>query len=310
MGGRVASSRCDACCSTPPSSRSGRSRSASWSCRPRSALPLTPAGARGAIAEAAGWLERGVRPGGLYTYGYDRKHDALSEDYNITRHAGVMFGLYRLAGETDDEEALSAAEHGLSFVHANLLRNDDWTAFAEPGQDARLGASGLLAIALIQRRLATGDESEDDLIRGLARFLAAQQQADGSVLGRWSLATEERRPGRIRQVRHRPGALDVRAPRQALSGRRMGEARAPARAFRGHAPRRRRGLRAPVPRPLVGLRVSRSSGRTSWASRRSNTRAISPGSSASTPASSRKAGREVSTASFAASRPPARASGP
>ena len=66
----------------------------------------------------------------------------VSEDYNITRHAGVMFGLYRLAGETDDEEALSAAEHGLAFVHANLLRNDDWTAFAEPGEDARLGASG------------------------------------------------------------------------------------------------------------------------------------------------------------------------
>ena len=130
-----------------------------------------------------------MRPGGLYTYGYDRKHDALSEDYNITRHAGVMFGLYRLAGETDDEEALSAAEHGLAFVHANLLRNGDWTAFAEPGEDARLGASGLLAIALVQRRLATGDDSEDDLIRGLARFLASQQQADGSVLGRWSLET-------------------------------------------------------------------------------------------------------------------------
>ena len=63
-----------------------------------------------------------------------------------------------------------------------------------------------------------------------------------------------RRPGRIRQVRHRPGALDVCATRRALSGRRMGEARAPARAFCGHAPRRRRGLRAPVPRPLVGLR--------------------------------------------------------
>ena len=61
---------------------------------------FSPADARGSIAEAFGWLERGVRPGGLYTYGYDRKHDAVSEDYNITRHAGVMFGLYQLAGET------------------------------------------------------------------------------------------------------------------------------------------------------------------------------------------------------------------
>ena len=150
---------------------------------------FTPADARGAVAEASGWLERGVRPGGLYTYGYNRKTNAVSEDYNITRHAGVMMSLYQFAGETGDEKALATAEHGLSLVHANLLRNGDWTAFAEPGEDARLGASGLLAIALIQRRLATGDDSQDDLIRGLAHFLAAQQQADGSVLGRWSRAT-------------------------------------------------------------------------------------------------------------------------
>jgi hypothetical protein len=157
--------------------------------------PLTPANARGAIAEAAGWLERGMRPGGLYTYGYNREDDAVSDDYNITRHAGVMFGLYQLAGETGDERALAAGEHGLSFVHRNLLRNGEWTAFAEPGEDARLGASGLLAIALVQRRHVTGDDGEDDLIRGLGRFLAAQQQADGRVLGFWSLATEHPVPG-------------------------------------------------------------------------------------------------------------------
>jgi hypothetical protein len=156
---------------------------------------LTPAEARNAIAEAAGWLERGVRPGGRYTYGYDREADLVSADYNITRHAGVMMGLFRLAGETGDEEALAAAEHGLSFLHANLLRHDDWTAFAEPGQDPQLGASALVAAAVVQRRLATGDTSEDGLLHELARFLRAQQQADGSVLGTWSLQTGQPVPG-------------------------------------------------------------------------------------------------------------------
>jgi hypothetical protein len=156
---------------------------------------FTPAEARTAIAEAAGWLERGVQPGGRYTYGYDRELDLVSEDYNITRHAGVMLSLYQLAEANGDEVALAAAEHGLDFVHANLLRHDGWTAFAEPGQDAQLGASGLLTIALVQRRRATGDDEEDDLIRGLGRFLAAQQQPDGSVLGRWSLATQDAVPG-------------------------------------------------------------------------------------------------------------------
>ena len=157
--------------------------------------PLTAAQARAALAEAAGWLERGVQPGGRYTYGYDRNADLVSTDYNITRHAGVMMGLYRLAAETGDANALAAAEHGLSFLHANLLRHDDWTAFAEPGQDARLGASALVAAALVQRRLATGDTSEDALLHELSRFLLAQQEADGSVLGAWSRATERPVPG-------------------------------------------------------------------------------------------------------------------
>jgi hypothetical protein len=157
--------------------------------------PLNAAQARTAIAEAAGWLERGLQEDGRYTYGYDRERDLVSTDYNITRHAGVMMGLYSLAGQTGDEEALAAAEHGLPFLKRNLLRHDDWVAFAEPGQDARLGASALVAAALAQRRLATGDEGEDDLLHGLAAFLRSQQQADGSVLGSWSRTTESPIPG-------------------------------------------------------------------------------------------------------------------
>ena len=157
--------------------------------------PVDPASARRSLAEAAAWLERGLQPDGRYTYGYDRERDVVSEDYNITRHASTMMGLYRLAGETDDEEALAAAEHGRGFLHRNLLRHDDWAAFAEPGTDPRVGASAVVAIALIQRRLATGDMSEDDLIRELGRFLRTQQQPDGSVLGVWSRKTERPVPG-------------------------------------------------------------------------------------------------------------------
>jgi hypothetical protein len=153
--------------------------------------PLTPEQARASIAEAAGWLERGVRPGGRYTYGYDRETDLVSGDYNITRHAGVMMSLYQLAGETGDARALTAADHGLSLVRGNLLHREGWIAFAEPDRDARLGASALLAAALAQRRIATGDDGEDELLQGLARFLAAMQQPDGSVLGTWSLETGE-----------------------------------------------------------------------------------------------------------------------
>ena len=151
--------------------------------------PVGAAAVRAATAEAAGWLERGVRPGGRYLYGYDRKQDAVSRDYNLTRHAGVMMGLYRLAAETGDRRALAAADHGLAFVAARLVRHGDWAAFAERGQEARLGASALAVAALAHRRLATGDRSYDRLMRALGRFLLAQQLPDGRVLGYWSPST-------------------------------------------------------------------------------------------------------------------------
>jgi hypothetical protein len=157
--------------------------------------PLDAVGTRAAVAEAAGWLERGVRPGGLYTYGYHREQDAVSDDYNITRHAGVMMGLYRLAADTGDERALAAGDHGLRFLRANLVRRDGWAAFAEPGQDARIGASALAAAALVHRRVATADRDQDDLIRDLSRFLVAQQLSDGRVLGYWSPRTGAPIPG-------------------------------------------------------------------------------------------------------------------
>ena len=140
--------------------------------------PVDTASARSAIAAAVAWLERGARPDGRYVYGYDRERDAVPSDYNITRHAGVMMALYQ-AG------AIEAGDHGLPFVRRNLVRHGRWIAFAESEADVRLGASALALAALVQRRLATGDPREDELIRGLAGFLVAQQLADGSILGFW-----------------------------------------------------------------------------------------------------------------------------
>ena len=147
--------------------------------------PLRAGPARAAIDEAAGWLERGLRPDGRFTYGYDRERNAVSTDYNTTRHAGVLLGLYQLAA-AGDRDRLAAADSGLAYVRRNLLRRGAWTAFAVPGEEVRIGPSALALAALVHRRLATGDPSQDGLMRGLARFLVAQLQPDGSILGAWS----------------------------------------------------------------------------------------------------------------------------
>jgi hypothetical protein len=150
--------------------------------------------AEAAIDEAAGWLERGLRPDGRFTYGYDRARDEVSRSYNTTRHAGVLLGLYQVAASGDGSR-LAAADAGLAYVLGNLLRRDGWTAFAVPGEEVRIGPSALALAALVHRRLATGDPAHDALMRGLGRFLVAQLQPDGSILGSWSPVTGLPVPG-------------------------------------------------------------------------------------------------------------------
>jgi hypothetical protein len=156
---------------------------------PAERCPPVDAGAvRSAIDGASAWLVRGLRPDGRFMYGYYRSRDEVSQDYNDTRHAGVLFALYRV-GE------IEAGDAGMRYVMANSVEHDDWTAFVRPGYDADAGGSALLVAALVHRRLVTGDGRYDDLMRRLGRFLVAQMRSDGSVLEWWRPATERRVPG-------------------------------------------------------------------------------------------------------------------
>jgi hypothetical protein len=132
-----------------------------------------------AIDGASAWLVRGLRPDGRFLYGFTRGKDEVSPFYNDTRHAGVLFALYRV-GRT------RAADEGLRYVQERLIRHGDWTAFAPAGTDADAGGNALLVAALVERRLTTGDRRYDAFARSVGRFLVAQTQRDGSVLQYWN----------------------------------------------------------------------------------------------------------------------------
>jgi hypothetical protein len=140
--------------------------------------PVDAATVRHAVDGGVGWLARGERADGRFLYGYRSRAGTISTDYNDTRHAGVLYVLYR-AGR------IRAGDGGMRHVDANLLEHADWTAFAAPGADADVGASALLAAALVERRLVTGESRYDALARRLGRFLVAQTRPDGSVLKLW-----------------------------------------------------------------------------------------------------------------------------
>ena len=140
-----------------------------------------------AAAAAADWLAVGQQPDGSYLYEYDRSGGRPVEGYNMVRHAGVTMSLYQMAA-TGDEDALATADAGLELMLDRVRPAGDGLALVEDGSSiARVGASTLMAAALIDRRVATGDETHDPELLGLGRFLAGQVQADGRVSSDYDL---------------------------------------------------------------------------------------------------------------------------
>lgn len=146
--------------------------------------------ARESARAAGAWIERALQPDGTYVYEYDAPADALPDAYNVVRHAGVTMSLYQLAAE-GDASVLPAADRALAWMESNLLRHGDWAAFQDPRSGhVQLGASSLMLMSLNQRRLATGDQQYDALMREVAHFILVLQRDDGSFLNRWDPALE------------------------------------------------------------------------------------------------------------------------
>ena len=149
---------------------------------------VTSASALEAVQASASWMERVQNKDGSYLYEYNRDSGQVSSDYNAVRHAGVTMSLYLLAAS--DPSVLPAADLGLGWMQANLVRHGDWAALHDPyGDRIELGASALMLAGLGQRRIATNDTSHDGLMHELARFILVMQQGDGSFLLAWLPST-------------------------------------------------------------------------------------------------------------------------
>lgn len=147
---------------------------------------ITPDALEASAIASAAWIEVAQYPDGRYVYEFDRKGDALSDDYNVVRHAGVTMSLYQ-AVALGDQERLHAADLGMAWMQENLIEQADWVALRNPETGlVKLGASSLMLAGLNQRRFATNDPIFDDLMQQLARFLVVMQLPDGAMLNYWN----------------------------------------------------------------------------------------------------------------------------
>ena len=156
---------------------------------PQHCPEITPTSLEASASASAGWLEVAQHADGRYVYEYDAAADAISDDYNVVRHAGVTMSLYQAAA-LGDASRLHAADRGMEWMRVNLIGHDRWVALRNPDTGlVKLGASSLMLAGLTQRRLATEDPQYDTLMRQLARFLVVMQLPDGAMLNYWDPAT-------------------------------------------------------------------------------------------------------------------------
>jgi hypothetical protein len=147
---------------------------------------------RQAAAATTAWLVTNQATDGSWLYRYDRRDDVDLGGYNTVRHAGAVVALEQ-AATAGHQGAAEAAARGTDWALARtapvaggraLL--DDATPDLVPS-----GASGLWLAALAERRLRTGDDVHDELMRDLARFLVAMVTDDGAVLGRFDRTLDQ-----------------------------------------------------------------------------------------------------------------------
>ena len=151
---------------------------------------------------AARWMKTNHMDDGRYVYLYDYAADRTPDDYNEVRHAGVTMSLYQAAGRLQDADALETADSALQWMIDNSIERHGWTALA-PYSTAKLGGSALMLISLAERRLATSDPQYDDLMHGLATFIAEMQRDDGGFYIHWNVSTDE--PNTVDTSRYYPG---------------------------------------------------------------------------------------------------------
>lgn len=141
---------------------------------------VTTTEVRQSIGAAVDWLVGGQTESGRYLYGYDRATAQVNSAYNSARHGGVTMSLYQAHGALERPDALAAADRAVDLALDDLYEGPGWVAW-NPEGDIPVGANGLLLAGLALRRETTGDPVHDALMRGIGRFLLAQQQTDGSI---------------------------------------------------------------------------------------------------------------------------------
>lgn len=147
--------------------------------------------------KSSDWLIANMYDDGRFLYYYDCKEDNFKDHehptrpldnlyYNDLRHSGGTITLVRAFSQTGDKKYIDAAKKSLDFT-VSISHEQDIKGktgyYTFYNQKAKLGGTGLALIAFMQYRIATGDKSYDEYIKGYARHLLSRMHKSGEFYG-------------------------------------------------------------------------------------------------------------------------------
>ena len=141
-----------------------------------------------AVSQAISWLSVNQNSDGTFLYRYDAEQDADLGGYNWVRHAGTILALEQARGQGFDA-AMTSSEAAIevAFKHVNRMSTEDAeVAGLIDGAGISTGGTALFALALMERRDATGSLEFDGDIHAMLHFLESSLKArdDGSMIVR------------------------------------------------------------------------------------------------------------------------------
>jgi hypothetical protein len=136
-----------------------------------------------AVRAGADYLARVTGPDGRYEYLYRPLEERWDTGYGWLRHAGTTFALFEAYGQFGTPAYRAAAERALALLKSRVRQDPaSGGAYLVDGNDEeqqKSGGAGLAMLAFAEHAAVTGDRSNLETMRALARFILAQQQEDG-----------------------------------------------------------------------------------------------------------------------------------
>lgn len=181
-----------------------RLRVESWVSSGAKALPVTrgntpgpapgPDAWRTAAIRGGDFVRRQIKPNDQFHYKYLPYFDVHpgGSAYSIPRHAGTVYSLALLYGETGQNRFKSSAERAMRWLveqtHTGCLGEAD-QCVVKNGV-AMLGSTALTLVGMLEYQRRTGDARYADTVRSLLRFVLALQQPEGEFRHRVEVASK------------------------------------------------------------------------------------------------------------------------